>query len=175
MLKILVLNPSCPPISYSPSKEDPTHLAMSPSTFKRLADWANGGYSDCFEWKSCRGAFASKHFLVRTMGGQKVQEDVSLEGLRRFFARDVDWNFALGRATCKPKITFRKRFLQVETQSAFSRLLFHLMNDAEEDEDADYLAAMSTLHQNSVKSSKTLSESSDTSGASEDEASCETD
>ena len=84
-----------------------------------------------------------------------MQEDVSLGGLRRFFARDVDWNFALGRATCKPKITFRKRFLQVETQSAFSRLLFHLMNDAEEDEDADYLAAMSTLHQNSVKSSKT--------------------
>lgn len=43
------------------------------------------------------------------------------------------------------------------------------------DEDADYLAAMSTLHQNSVKSFKTWSESSDTSGASEDEASCETD
>jgi hypothetical protein len=176
MLKILDLHPSCPPISYWPSKEDPTHLAMSPSTFKRLADWANGGYSDCFEWKNCRGAFASQHFLVRTMGGHKVQEDVSLGGLRRFFARDVDWNFALGRATCKPKITCRKRFLQVEPQSAFSRLLFHLMNDAEEDEDADYLATMSTLHQNSAKSSKPLSDSSDTSGASEDdEASCETD
>ena len=146
--------------SLSPPSSSPSILAEASSLHDESA--IKQQISDSPKW-------------IMTMRGQKVQEDVSLRCLRRFFARDVNWNFALGRATCKPKITFRKRFLQVETQSAFSRLLFHLMNDAEEDEDADYLAAMSTLHQNSVKSSKTLSESSDTSGASEDEASCETD